>query len=67
VKVEYKIKYDATLSKFLWWLGSSKRKKILKFFGKWTLEDELYEILTEEIQNEINKELINMFMKGTNT
>jgi len=46
------------LTNFLRKLGAEKRKRILTFFGLWTAEDELYEILSEEIRNEIDKEIL---------
>lgn len=61
---EYSQKFDSWFEKFLWKFGTSRRKKILKFFGKWTIEDEIYEILAEEIQKEINKELIESIRKS---
>lgn len=42
----------------LWKFGAKSRKRILKFFGLWTFEDELFEILSEEIRNEIDAEII---------
>jgi hypothetical protein len=55
---QYRYKYDRWIESILWKLGAVRRKKILKFFGKWTIEDELYEILAEEITKEIDKEVL---------
>lgn len=42
----------------LWKLGAERRKRVLKFFGKWTIEDELFEILSDEIRKEIDMEIM---------
>jgi hypothetical protein len=56
-------KVDCVFNRLLWKLGAHRRKRVLKFFGKWTIEDDLAEILAEEIQQEINQELIERIKK----
>ena len=58
IKAETKINLPRWTDRLLWKLGADKRKRILKFFGLWTMEDELFEILSEEIRNEIDAEIL---------
>ena len=58
IKAKTTIKIPRWANVILWKLGSKNRKRILKFFGLWTFEDELFEILSEEIQIEIDNEII---------
>lgn len=58
MKAEKKINLPRWSDRLLWKLGAEKRKRILKFFGLWTIEDELFEMLSEEIRNEIDKEIL---------
>lgn len=60
-----KIKY--WISEKLRKLGPARRKKILEFLGWWTVEDEIFDILAEEITNEIDKELIEKLGKPCET
>lgn len=46
------------MNRVLWKLGAERRKRILKFFGKWTIEDELFEILSDEIRKKIDMEIL---------
>jgi hypothetical protein len=59
----FKLKFETRIQRFLWKLGPKNRKYILKLFRAWTLEDDLYEILAEEIQTEINKEIMEVLMR----
>lgn len=59
MKAETTIKMPRWADRLLWKLGANKQKRILKFFGQWTYDDELYEILAEEIRNEIDAEILN--------
>lgn len=58
IKAETTIKIPRWANIILWKLGSKNRKRILKFFGLWTFEDELFEILSEELRKEIDSEII---------
>jgi len=58
IKAETTIHLPKWIDKVLWKLGAEKRKRILKFFGLWTIEDELFEMLSEEIRNEIDAEIL---------
>jgi len=58
MKAETKIYLPRWTNRLLWKLGAEKRKRILKFFGLWTMEDELFEMLSEEIKNEIDAEIL---------
>lgn len=50
--------FNNVLNKVLWKFGARRRKKILQFFGKWSNEDDLFEILAKEITREINTEIM---------
>lgn len=54
----YTIRSTNLLNRVLWKLGAERRKRVLKFFGKWTMEDELFEILSDEIRKEIDMEIL---------
>jgi hypothetical protein len=58
MKAETKINLPKWIDKVIWKLGANKRKRILTFFGLWTIEDELFEILSDEIRNEIDAEIL---------
>jgi hypothetical protein len=58
IKTEIKIKFISCFDRILWKLGAKNRKKIRKFLGLWSIEDNLYEILAEEIQKEIDAEIL---------
>lgn len=58
LKATTTIRIPRFVNMLLWKFGANRRKKILKFFGLWTFEDELFEILSDEIRNEIDKEIL---------
>lgn len=58
IKAEIKIKFMSRFDGILWKLGAKNRKKIRKFLRLWTIEDDIYEMLAEEIQKEIDAEII---------
>ena len=57
MKTETTIHLPKWIDKVLWKLGAEKRKRILKFFGLWTIEDELFEMLAEERRKEVDAEI----------
>jgi len=58
MKAETTIKIPRWVNIILWRLGAKRRKYILQFFGLWTIEDEIFEILSDEIRKEIDAEII---------
>jgi len=66
LKAETTIMLPKWIDKILWKFGANKRKRILKFFGFWTVEDELFEILSEEIRNEIDNEIFSKISLSNN-
>jgi hypothetical protein len=67
LKAETTIMLPKWIDKILWKFGANKRKRILKFFGFWTVEDELFEILSEEIRHEIDNEILENILLSKNT